>query len=268
MENQPDKLNSYINYKAIKPILILILIVLSMAACSPVSTQPTLDIQGTLAANVAGTLTASAPTPAIMQIPSLPIPTITQAPQPTAIYGGLPALVNVLNIVMRSGPSTLFDRITTFPQGTQITIMGKISNNEWVMVKDPQAGLGWMSAQFLSPVDLSGVPIVNVPASYTITGNVLDMLDQGVDGIGLAVFQGNGADQRRADTYSALDGSFVVYLPDTSQGVWNVGTAGIKCTSRVMDANCNATGSIITPTYSIALPQTVSLLFNYDPAKP
>ena len=269
--------HSYLKNKIFRSSALFITLALLMAACSPAVTEPTLDIQATLAHNVAGTLTAAAPTPIAVVLPTntlaptpiaVVLPTNTLAPSPTAVFSGLPAQVNVLNLIMRSGPSKLFERINAFPQGTQVTIMGKISNAEWVQVKDPQGGTGWMLTQFLSQVDLSGVPNIDVLTSLTISGNVVDTAGQGVDGIGITVIQANGSSQLRADTYSLSDGSFVVYLPDSSQGNWNVGTAGIKCTSRIMDANCNATGSVITPTYNITLPQTVTLTFIYDPTQP
>ncbi len=254
--------------KILKPSILFITIALLIAGCSPTVAQPTLDIQSTLGANVAGTLTASAPTATLIQPTSLPVPTNTPPPAPTIVYNGLPAQVNVLNIIMRSGPSTLFDKITSFTQGTQLTIMGKISNNEWVMVNNPQGGFGWMSAQFLSQVDLSGVPVVPVPSSITITGNAMDTNNIGVDDLDVAVIQGNGTDQRRTDTYTQQDGSFTVYLPDTSQGNWYVEVVGTNCTSRIMDANCNKTGSITNPVLIIPLPQTVSITFIYDPNQP
>jgi len=260
--------HSFLINNILKRSAFFITVALLIAACSPAITEPTLDIQATLAHNVSGTLTAAAPNPTVQLPTAASIPTNTQAPPPTAVYKGLPAQVNVQNIIMRSGPSTLFDKITSFPQGTQVTIMGKISNDEWVQVKDPQGGSGWMSAQFLSQVDLSGVPILAVPGSMTVTGNAKDTNNIGVDGLDVAVYQGNGADQRRTDTYTQQDGSFTVYLPGTSQGTWYVETVGTKCTSRVMDANCNKTGSITNPVLSITLPQTVTLTFIYDPNQP
>jgi hypothetical protein len=125
-----------------------------------------------------------------------------------------------------------------------------------------------MSAQFLSQVDLAGVPSVAIPGSMTITGSALDTSNLGVDGIDVAVFQGNGADRLRTDSYTGSDGSFTVYLPDTSQGIWYVEAVGIKCTSRVMDVSCKSTGSITTPGFKITLPQTVMITFIYDPSKP
>jgi len=268
MLNSRHKILAQFTFRAFRLVTILITIAILMSACSPVVTEPTLDIQATLAANVSGTLTAAAPIPT-HQLPTLaPFPTYTQSPQPTASYSGLPALVNVTSIILRSGPSTLFEKITTFPQGTEVTIMGKISNAEWVWVITPKASAGWMSAQFLSQVDLSGVPVVFVPSSITIIGNAMDTNNIGVDGLDVAVFQGNGADQRRTDTYTELDGSFTVYLPESSQGTWYVETVGTKCTSRIMDANCNHTGSITNPAFTVSLPQTVNITFIYDPNQP
>jgi hypothetical protein len=227
-----------------------------------------LDIQATLSNKVSGTLTAAAST-STSQLPTLaPFPTYTQSLTPTVSYSGLPASVNVTSIVLRNGPSILFEKITTFPEGTQVTIMGRVPNAEWVWVITPKASSGWMASQFLSSHDLTGVPIIDVPSSITITGNVVDTSDLGVDGVDVAIFQGNGADRRRTDTYSGSDGSFTVYLPDTSQGVWNVEPVGIKCTSRIMDASCKSTGSITNPGFTVSLPQTIIISFIYDPNQP
>lgn len=240
---------------------------LMLAACSASEPQPTLDLQGTLAAKVSGTLTA-APTIDTQSTAITPIPILTQTPFPTASFNGLPGLVNVASIVMRSGPSTLFDRITTYPQGSQVTVMGKTLNNEWVWVTTTEASQGWMSAQFLEITDLASVPVLEVGSSMTISGDAVDTNNAGVDGVNIAVFQGNGADRRRTDTYTGIDGSFTVYLPDTSQGIWNVEAVGIKCSSRVMDAFCKSTGSITNNGFSISLPQSISITFIYDPTKP
>ena len=238
-----------------------------LGACSGSELQPKLDLQGTLAAKVSGTLTA-APTINAQSTAITPIPIQTQTPVPTASFNGLPGLVNVANIVMRSGPSTLFDRITTFPQGTQVTVLGRTLNDEWVWVTTTEASQGWMSAQFLEITNLASVPILEVGSSVTISGNAIDTDNNGLDGVNIAVFQGNGADRRRTDTYTGLDGSFTVYLPDTSQGIWNVEAVGIKCSSRVMDAFCKSSGSITNPGFLISLPQSISITFIYDPTKP
>jgi hypothetical protein len=251
--------------KATRAAALLIALILFMAACSPAIAQPTLDIQATLAHNVSGTLTAAAPS-STSPLPTLaPFPTFTQSLTPTVSYSGLPASVNVTSIILRSGPSTLFERISTFPEATQVTIMGRIPNSEWVWVITPKASSGWMAAQFLNSEDLTGVPIIDVPSSITITGNAMDTSNLGVDGIDVAVFQGNGAERRRTDTYTSSDGSFTVYLPDSSQGVWNVEAVGIKCTSRVMDASCKSTGSITNSGFTVSLPQTITISFIYDP---
>lgn len=254
--------------KAAGPAALLIAIVLLMSACSPAIAQPTLDIQATLAQKVSGTLTAAAPS-STTALPTLaPFLTKTQSLTPTVSYNGLPASVNVSSIVLRSGPSTLYERIASFPEATQVTIMGRIPNSEWVWVNTPEGSSGWMAAQFLSPEDITGVPIIDVPSSITISGNAIDTSALGVDGINVAVFQGNGAERRRTDTYTGSDGSFTVYLPDTSQGVWNVEAVGIKCTSRVMDASCKSTGSITNPGFTVSLPQTITISFIYDPNQP
>ena len=62
--------------------------------------------------------------------------------------------------------------------------------------------------------------------------------------------------------------STYAYLPESSQGNWNVGVVSIGCTSRIADADCEYTGNFIAPTVTIQVPQTQPVTFVYDPTRP
>gem|GEM_PF-6874521 len=107
--------------------------------------------------------------------------------------------------------------------------------------------------------------MIEFSSSFAIPGRALDTSNPGVDGVDVVVFQGNGAERQRTDTFTGSDGSFTSYLTDTSQGIRNVQAGGIKSTSRVLDADCRSTGSITIPGFPFSPPQSITISFINSP---
>ncbi|MBZ0299536.1 MAG: SH3 domain-containing protein [Anaerolineae bacterium] len=87
------------------------------------------------------------------------------------------ALTNVaLNV--RTGPSTVYPRITTLPAGRQVPIIGRVGDNSWWLVRISATTSGWViqrnplnpNEEFISIFGIcTAIPIVNPPPSPTTT---------------------------------------------------------------------------------------------------
>lgn len=87
------------------------------------------------------------------------------------------ALTNVpLNV--RTGPGTVYPRITTLSAGTQAPIVGRVGDNSWWQVRLANGQIGWViqrnpanpNEQFISIFgNCSLIPIVNPPPTPTTT---------------------------------------------------------------------------------------------------
>jgi len=81
---------------------------------------------------------------------------------PAANTGG-PGIgaVNVSGLNVRTGPSTSFQRITTIPFGTVVTLLGRNADSTWVYAQLPDGRQGWMSAGYLNvTIPLTELPIL------------------------------------------------------------------------------------------------------------
>jgi uncharacterized protein YraI len=80
------------------------------------------------------------------------------------------ATVNVHGLNVRTGPGTGYGRITTLPQGTAVTLLGRDQSGTWVLVTIPDGRQGWMYASLLrTDYPISSLPVttggvVNPPA--------------------------------------------------------------------------------------------------------
>ena len=97
-------------------------------------------------------------TATIQQIPNVPV---IDPNDPTCR-----ALTNAgLNV--RTGPSTVYDKITTLAAGTVVPIIGRISTNEWWQIRYGTT-TGWVSAAYTSVYGIcTGVPTVTAPPTPT-----------------------------------------------------------------------------------------------------
>ena len=120
-----------------------------------------------------GDSTATAPPPAIATLPIPVEPTdapehIVPTPEPGEPTGVViaPDGVNV-----RMGPSTAYQVIGMVPFGTSGKIVGKSADGAWWAASDPSAsaGVGWVSAAFVSATDVEDVPVLPAPPLPTAT---------------------------------------------------------------------------------------------------
>ena len=259
--------------------LIIVAVILLVLACSVGRTREQPDIEATMAAGVAATQEVAASATPVPTLPPVPTqtptpvpptvpPTAPASPSPTLALTTVQAKVEVTSIVLRAGPSTLHSKLALYSQGTSVTVLGKAMGDDWVLVETPDGKTGWMSIVFLSEFDVRDIPVSPPTESLVISGRVVDTSDAPIDRINVAVWQDTTSSQSRTDANSGQDGTFYAYLPEGSQGDWNVGVVGIGCTSRIVDADCKYMGSFIPPTVTIQVPQTEPVTFVYDPTRP
>jgi uncharacterized protein YraI len=68
----------------------------------------------------------------------------------------------------RTGPSVEFDRIGTFPAGTQVPIVGRIGDNSWWLVQANNFTQAWVSSAFTTEYgNCFNIPVVPSPPTPT-----------------------------------------------------------------------------------------------------
>ena len=169
------------------------------------------------------------------------LPTITPAPTRS-----MTAVVRVRRVNLRRGPGTVFPILDSLGEGTEVIVIGKALGEEWVKISLPSKEegeepllTGWLLADFLdmaTPVEYMGYTDVN--QAWLVEGKVLEENSTPVNGVGIAVSQGEGADELRTDTFTLDNGRFYVYLPWESEGIWQVEATGLNCESRLMLDDC------------------------------
>lgn len=105
------------------------------------------------------------------------------APPPANVALTLPVALNV-----REGPSTAFAVITTIPQGTALTVLGRNTLNTWILVQLPDGTQGWVTrtlTDFIGVADLVDAPAVGgIGGAATATGTTAITGTAGVTGTG------------------------------------------------------------------------------------
>lgn len=108
------------------------------------------------------------PSPTPLVIPNTPTPTLPvateQAPADALVPGGPSATVNV-NLNVRSGPGTDYERVGTLAEGTTVSIIGRTANGAWwqILYADGPDGKGWISAGYGTTTNTENVPVVEAP---------------------------------------------------------------------------------------------------------
>lgn len=101
---------------------------------------------------VPGLIPTLTPPPRATQTPfpsPTPAPTLTPTPDPTPR-----ATISVANANVRTGDSTLFDVITSYPQGTTFPILGiSATSSGWFLIQLPNGNNAWIAP---SVVQVSG----------------------------------------------------------------------------------------------------------------
>jgi len=109
------------------------------------------------------------------------------------------------NLNVRTGPSTLFPVLFTVPTGTQLTVVGRESSNEWIAVQFTDGTVGWVTRAFTTYTNLA--PIIAVPAApipVTIPATLPPATVTPVPG------QSQEFPDSEDETQAELDDSFVV----------------------------------------------------------
>ncbi len=101
----------------------------------------------------------STPTPTATATPpptSTPTPTVTPVQPPE----GRPTQ----NLNLRSGPGVSFERLTTLPVGSRVTVLGRNGDGSWLYVRSKDDLEGWVAASY---VDLDGAIYADLPTVPT-----------------------------------------------------------------------------------------------------
>lgn len=115
-------------------------------------------------------------TPTFTQIVASPTITNTVAPQPTVVLAtatpsGTYFVVDV-GANCRSGPDTIYDRVTSFAQGAYLTLAGRKADNTWWYVQTGSTTNCWISASTGHTTGpTTNLPVVAAPPTATaVTG--------------------------------------------------------------------------------------------------
>ncbi len=210
------------------------------------------------------------PVPTETPIPQTATPTIMPSPiPPTAtVPADIQAVVKPDGLNMREGPSPLHPIVATYKKGDTLTIVSRAKGNQWVRVLSNAGKTGWMYTPHLSfTVDINSAPIEEIEDSFNVKGMIADSNGQPIEGVSIALLPINGNQAFRIDTVSGDDGHFYAYVPVNSYTSWRVSIVGVRCGSRIADANCYVSNYFaIKENTDIVLPQLDPLEFVYQQA--
>lgn len=246
--------------------------IIIFSACSPIELTPSVaDIQTAIAeteiAILAPTTTALLPTATSISMPSeTPLPSPTPTPS-EPIFG----TINVAFLNLRNGPSTLFEVLDTYVEGTELEILGKIEKNNWtkvIVTEEDKKITGWMSGDLLDiEIELSVIPITGFPLDQSINGNINLSTGEPIDNINITVTHRINEIETRHIATSNENGFFIVYYPENMQGLFDIQITGVLCTSSILDDNCQLTDYYkLDSRIFISIPQTEDIQFYYEAA--
>jgi uncharacterized protein YgiM (DUF1202 family) len=239
----------------LKRVLVLILFILTLSACSK------------SASSAEPTATGTALTPGAF--PSLPAltPTVSASPTPFTPFTVKPGVDN-LNV--RNNPGYLFDALMVAQQTDTLTVLGKAPGGEWINIQTADGVEGWVFAELLkSDVNLEQVPVREPKDVLLIKGRVLDATGAPIQGAGFDVKQGTEADALNNAVVTDANGEFYSFLPSTSSGTWTVSYTAIACKSNVWsDSSCSTykagyAGNVDPKTLTVSLSQGSPLAFTW-----
>lgn len=249
-----------------------ILLVTALSGCAPqVLTPSPGDIQTALAQTLTAEPSATlSPTPRATNTPAAsPTPFQTLTPTTSPPISGE---ISAAYLNLRTGPSTFFEIVQTFVEGTQVTALRRTSDSKWVQVEiefeDDPAMEGWMAVIYLDlQGDVSGLPVETFGPERTITGRVEDTDGNPIPGINVAVILSNDEYDLRDDAISDENGVFTVYLPEDLFGTFDVQIVSWNCESPIADANCQLSGYIQVEGrafVTVPVEQDEELVFTYE----
>jgi hypothetical protein len=252
-------------------LLVVTLSLVFISACSlPVSPASPEDIQTSIAQTLTAQPTETIPvTPQATNTPAAS-PTPYQTPTPT-LSPPIPGTISAAFLNLRTGPSTFFDIIQTFVEGTELTALARTADSEWVRVEinfeDDPTMEGWMAALFL---ELNGnpaaLPVDDLPEAQTISGTVRDDEGNPLSGINVAVILQINQEELRADSESDGNGEWLVYIPDDLFGTFDVQIVSWNCESPVANlTSCQLSGYVQAVGRAfVVVPQQEPIDFIYE----
>ncbi|UCC89639.1 MAG: SH3 domain-containing protein [Anaerolineales bacterium] len=120
------------------------------------------------------------PTPTLVMVtpdtptPELPPPTepsgsTTESPPAETPASSGPSVTVDVNLNVRTGPGTNYERIGALAEGSTVNITGRDVNSAWWQIPYPDApgGKGWISAGYGAASNTDGVPVVEAPPTPT-----------------------------------------------------------------------------------------------------
>jgi hypothetical protein len=119
------------------------------------------------------------PTPTPTQVlvtPDMPNPespptesAATEAAPTGAPASSGPSVTVDVNLNVRTGPGTNYDRIGSLPAGSTVDIIGRNANSTWWQIPyaDGPSGKAWISAGYGTASNTDGVPLVEAPPTPT-----------------------------------------------------------------------------------------------------
>jgi hypothetical protein len=253
--------------------LLMFLVVLLLASCgSPAPTPSAADIQTAIAETLTAAPTMTSTPTAEPEDTLEPSPTVELA-SPTPTPGRpLDATISVDMLNMRTGPSTFFDVVEAFEDGTSLLAKSRTPDNSWVQVEietDDQPVTGWMFAAFLEfEGSISQLSTANFPADQIVTGLVQDENRDPIEGVVIAVVLSDDASGRYVNATTDERGRFTIYLPEDMFGILDVQVVSPVCESFLVDENCQVSSHILLNNREfISIPQeNQEIIFVYETA--
>ena len=145
------------------------------------------------------------------------------------------------NVLLRSGPGYLFQKLAVLRQGTSLLVLGQSPGGEWFLCQTSESSAGWVFAQLVERAagDAVMAPTIWPASAQVLVGTVHDQAGVPINGIQFSIFQGGGADAPRNDAVTDESGTFYAFMPAETSGSWTVSYTAVSCKSNTMDANCN-----------------------------
>lgn len=249
--------------KKISILAIVIVILVLTGACS-VRVTPAAPPTVTLAL-LPPTATASLPTATLQPTAALP----TLQPSPAASPTARPVLpiaatVSMDSLILREGPGRLFGRVALYDSGSQVSVLGRVTGDNWVLVQTDDHRSGWMITAGLEHLgDFSSLPVYTYQGAIMLTGHVWYADRSPVSGVTVAVFpSGSTDDNLREDVLTGPDGTWYAYLPGNSKGQWEVQV--VSCPAGLDLEACRET---LPPGQVVTLPDAaeVSIEMSFKP---
>lgn len=196
-------------------------------------------------------------------LPTAALPTLAPSPtQPPTQAAVLPieASVSYDNYILRAGPGRLFERVSMYPSGAQILVLGRSMGMDWVMVQTSDQRIGWMNTVGIEQLgDFSSLPIYKSPGAVMLSGHVWNLDGLPAEGIVIRLIPaGSKDDDQREDVTTGPDGAWYAYLPAGSSGAWEVHAVSERCAANVPDGQCAIKGNL-PESMTISLPEALNV---------